>query len=194
MNLDILDILDILDTDHILNRGGIMKINKMLGKAKYDGSSIRSRGEKSTKIDPEVPKQFEEFSVASGRSRKIYLVCKKILANGKRCDYSIRKDTFFANVDKHLNHKCAVTQIEQFFPQTNQTVEIDQFTALLFDFIGKHKISMNTATSDSFKSFITTLIQLGQKNPEKRIHFIKKTKKLCYIQNPYFSRSKINLQ
>ena len=49
----------------------------MKSKTKYKGAYIRANGKRVTNLDPRIPSSFEQYSIKSGETTKIYLVCKK---------------------------------------------------------------------------------------------------------------------
>jgi|BioPla2DNA2_1021312.scaffolds.fasta_scaffold26930_1 hypothetical protein len=71
---------------------------------------------------------------------------------------------FLENPEKFGKHKCCGTQIDNYFRPATETCKIDQVIENLITFIGDSKLPINTITSDSFKNYSLSLIQIGQKN------------------------------
>ena len=138
----------------------------MKGKSKFNGSFIRSRGERVKTRDHRINRSFDQYSIKCGGTKKIYLVCNKIVMGTRRCDFSIRKDSYLDNPERYNSHKCSSIQIESYLKKKNEPVlETDQITTSIFEFVGVSKLSMSFATSDIFNDFLKSFIKLGQLNP-----------------------------
>ena len=93
----------------------------MKGKSKFNGSFIRSRGERVKTRDHRINRSFDQYSIKCGGTKKIYLVCNKIVMGTRRCDFSIRKDSYLDNPERYNSHKCSSIQIESYLKKkTNQ--------------------------------------------------------------------------
>ena len=138
----------------------------MKGRTKYNGSFIRAHETQARVIDLRIPRFLTQYSMQSGTSKKIYLVCNKLVGGTARCDFSIRKDAFLENPTKNAEHKCMAMQIDNYFQREKEdSITINEVTKKLIVFIGHEKLPLSTVEKDSFKEFLLTLIKLGQDNP-----------------------------
>ena len=142
----------------------------MKSKTKYKGAYIRANGKRVANLDPRIPSSFEQYSIKSGETTKVYLVCKKMINAMSKCEYSVRKDLFIDNKEKHLNHTCVSQQIDKYFTQKKNDQEINETsdtpTIALIKFIGECMLPINIINSPSFKDFQVSLVKTGQSNPE----------------------------
>ena len=87
----------------------------MLKESLYNGSSKRKNGTRLTKIDPNIPKRYDQISEKKGNSNHTFFVCNNIVRDNIKCDFCVRRDAYLKSPDKYDNHKCMSLQIERFF-------------------------------------------------------------------------------
>ena len=108
----------------------------MKGKTRYNGSYIRANGTPTRSKDPRIPHFLTQYSMQSGTSKKICLVCNNIIGGKVHCDFSIRKDALLDNPNKNGQHRCMAMQIDNYFHREEENITISEVTKKLIEFIG----------------------------------------------------------
>ena len=134
----------------------------------YTGSSKRIHGKRLIKLDPNIPKCYDQFVEKKGAVTHTYILCNKTIQGTIKCDFCVRRDVYIKDPAKFDSHKCISMQIERFFGrEQNQDVQQSELTIKIIDFFGQNKLALNIFTSETFKNLCLSLVKKGQANPEE---------------------------
>ena len=125
----------------------------MFKESYYIGSSKRRNGSRLSKIDPSIPKRYDQISEKRGSANHTYFVCNNIVRDNIKCDFCVRRDIYLKDPDKYDSHKCMSLQIERFFEpdQRPEEITIEQITSKVIEFIGQNKLPLNLTTTFTFR-------------------------------------------